>query len=83
MRPRISHVILDPPRKGCDPSVLEQLGRLRIQTIVYVSCDPVTLARDCALLVHYGYDIKRVQPLDLFAQTIHVETVALLELSPH
>lgn len=67
-------VVLDPPRTGAAAEVA-QLARLRPRRIVYVSCDPATLARDVALLHGAGYRIGRVQPIDLFPQTPHVETV--------
>lgn len=74
----IHAAILDPPRAGCAPPVLEALMRLRPQRIAYVSCDPATLARDLAVLRH-GYAIPSVQLLDLFPQTFHLEAVAVLE----
>jgi len=67
-------VVLDPPRTGAADAVA-QLARLRAPRIVYVSCDPATLARDVAVLPAAGYRIGRLQPLDLFPQTPHVETV--------
>lgn len=65
--------LLNPPRKGCDPALLEKITS---EKIVYISCDPATLARDCALLKNYT--VKTIQPIDLFAQTMHVETVVAL-----
>jgi 23S rRNA (uracil1939-C5)-methyltransferase len=67
-------VVLDPPRGGA-AAVAEQLGRLRPARILYVSCDPATLARDVATLTRTGYAVDRVQAIDLFPQTEHVETV--------
>jgi len=67
-------VVLDPPRTGAAEEVV-QLGRLRPRRILYVSCDPATLARDAKVLVGAGYTVDRVQPLDLFPQTPHVEIV--------
>ena len=67
-------VLLDPPRAGAAAEVV-QLARLRPPRILYVSCDPATLARDAKILVAAGYVVDRVQPLDLFPQTPHVETV--------
>lgn len=71
-------VILDPPRAGCDPRVLEALGRLRPRNLVYVSCDPGTLARDLQSLQRYGYTPRLIQPVDLFPHTAHIETVVHL-----
>ncbi len=72
-------VLIDPPRKGCEPATLSNLETLAPARIVYVSCNPATLARDLAELCHQGsYELNRVQPLDFFPQTAHVETVAFL-----
>lgn len=70
--------ILNPPRKGCDPSLLEKLILLKPRRIIYVSCNPATLARDLAILSHGGYTIDIIQPYDMFPQTSHVETVVRL-----
>jgi 23S rRNA (uracil1939-C5)-methyltransferase len=71
-------VVLDPPRKGCEHSVLETVAAMKVPRVVYVSCDPTTLARDLRLLEAMGYRTERVQPVDMFPQTAHVENVATL-----
>jgi 23S rRNA (uracil1939-C5)-methyltransferase len=78
---RINTAVLDPPRAGCGPEVMELLAGLESGRVVYVSCDPATQARDARLLAARGYSIEALQPLDMFPQTSHVETVALLEKS--
>ena len=71
-------VFVDPPRKGCDEVTLESLVRIRPDRIVYVSCNPATLARDLKYLEANGFKTERIQPVDQFPQTYHVETVVLL-----
>ena len=73
-----SVVVLDPPRKGCDKKVVDALLSAAPDKIVYISCNPATLARDVALLMQ-KYDITSVTPYDMFPQTKHVETLAVLE----
>ena len=68
-------VILDPPRKGCTPEVIEFLSKQNIGHIVYVSCDPDTLARDCQMFSELGYTIGEVDPVDMFPRTGHIENV--------
>ncbi len=75
----IDVVVLDPPRKGCDRTVLDTLIDISPGRIVYMSCNPATLARDLKLLCSRGYRLSRVQPADFFPQTAHVECVAFLE----
>ncbi len=72
-------VVLDPPRRGCHPQALAELLRLAPARIVYVACHPATLARDLKTLAAGGYRVARVQPVDLFPQTAHIESVTVLE----
>ncbi|HBN83188.1 MAG TPA: 23S rRNA (uracil(1939)-C(5))-methyltransferase RlmD [Clostridiales bacterium] len=73
-------IIVDPPRKGCHERLLSSLCELRTQKLIYVSCNPSTLARDLKYLNEHGkYEIKKVQPVDMFPWTEHVETVVLLK----
>lgn len=74
----IDVALVNPPRKGCDPEFLNHLMSVMPKRIVYISCDPATLARDLALFSP-NYHINTVQPFDMFPQTVHVETVVLLE----
>lgn len=72
-------VVVDPPRKGCDIELLKAISNMQLKRIVYVSCDPATLARDLSALNELGYITQEIQPVDMFPQTSHVECVALLE----
>ena len=72
-------VLLDPPRAGCEERVLSSIVHVKPKRIVYVSCNPSTLARDLAYLSSHGYNVPIVQPVDMFPQTAHVETVTLLQ----
>lgn len=74
----IDVAIIDPPRKGCETPALDALIASGAERIVYVSCNPSTLARDAKYLCDGGYEVKKIQPVDLFCQTWHVETVCLL-----
>ena len=71
-------IVVDPPRKGCDIKLLEAIGEAKPKRVVYVSCDPSTLARDLKQLNGVGYEVIEVQPVDMFPMTKHVETVTLL-----
>jgi 23S rRNA (uracil1939-C5)-methyltransferase len=79
--PPIDIALLNPPRKGCDPAFLNGIARLFPKKIIYISCDPATLARDLDHLHSCGYKVERIQPFDMFPQTAHVECVALLTAS--
>ena len=71
-------VVIDPPRKGTTPELIEGIAAHRVPRVVYVSCNPDTLARDCALFAKMGYEIGVVTPVDLFPRTGHVESVVCL-----
>ena len=71
-------VVVDPPRKGCDQATLSAIVKMAPCRLVYVSCNPATAARDCAILQQSGYSVDKVQPVDMFPRTGHVETVVLL-----
>lgn len=71
-------IVVDPPRKGCDIKLLEAIGKAKPEKVVYVSCDPSTLARDLKILEEQGYKTEVVQPVDMFPHTSHIENVALL-----
>ena len=71
-------IVVDPPRKGLDPVVIDTILRVRPDRVVYVSCDSATLARDLALFVKGGYELQKVQPVDQFCHTVHVECVCRL-----
>ena len=75
---RADVVVVDPPRKGCGEELLETMTAMAPEKIVYVSCDPATLARDLKYLCARGYELKKVRAFDQFPQTVHVETVCLL-----
>ena len=71
-------ILLDPPRPGCLPAVLAAIAEFKPKTVVYVSCNPATLARDLRILVDSGYALDQVTPLDMFPQTGHIECVSKL-----
>ena len=75
---KVDLVVVDPPRKGCDRSLIETMIRLQPAKLIYVSCNPATLARDLALLRPAGYQVTDVQPVDLFPWTGHIESVILM-----
>jgi len=71
-------VILDPPRAGCEEALLEAAVQTEASRMVYVSCDPATLARDLKYLEEHGYKVVKARPYDLFPHTLHVECACLL-----
>lgn len=75
---RADVIVVDPPRKGCDQTLLETIVAMEPKRVVYVSCDPATLARDLKYLQENGYEVKKVQAVDQFPQGVHVETVVLM-----
>lgn len=75
---KFDHVILDPPRKGCERKALELISKLS-DSLIYVSCNPQTLARDIKILEDKGFTCKKIQPVDMFPHSYHVECVALIE----
>ncbi|HLQ95855.1 MAG TPA: 23S rRNA (uracil(1939)-C(5))-methyltransferase RlmD [Pseudogracilibacillus sp.] len=77
LRPDV--VVVDPPRKGCDETLLQAMMNMEPERIVYVSCNPSTLARDLRILADGGYKTREIQPVDMFPQTMHIESVTLLE----
>ena len=76
---RVDVAVLNPPRKGCEPRVLERIAALAPKSILYVSCSPASLVRDLVVLKTLGYICREIQPVDMFPQTVHVENVARLE----
>jgi 23S rRNA (uracil1939-C5)-methyltransferase len=75
-------VVIDPPRAGLSRKIVRRLIECEAKKIVYVSCNPTTLAPNAAQLVEAGYILRRVKPVDMFPQTPHIECVALLEKNP-
>ena len=75
---RADVIVVDPPRKGCDEALLQTIVKMEPERVVYVSCDPATLARDVKYLEENGYRLVKAQPVDMFPMTEHVETVCLL-----
>lgn len=74
----VAVAVVNPPRDGCQQTVLEALTDLRPRCMIYVSCNPTTLARDLDLLQNFGYEVDQLQPVDMFPQTVHLETVVRL-----
>lgn len=74
-------IVVDPPRKGCDEALLQTILEMKPKRVVYVSCNPGTLARDLRILEDGGYKTREVQPVDMFPHTVHVECVALIKLA--
>jgi len=72
-------LVVDPPRKGCDEALLNTILSMKPKKVVYVSCNPATLARDLKILEAGGYRTKEAQPVDMFPQTMHCEAVARIE----
>ncbi len=77
MRP--DAIVIDPPRKGCEEPVLSAIAESGVNRVVYVSCNPATLARDAKILASYGFSIQHVQPVDMFPHTQHVECVVCIQ----
>lgn len=75
---RIDTIIFDPPRKGLEKSIIDKVAELSLSEVVYISCNPSTLARDIKLFTEKGYSLKKIEAVDMFPQTSHIECVALL-----
>ena len=76
---KVGLIVVDPPRKGCDSKCLETILKIGPEKVIYVSCDPATLARDLKILTRDSYCLKEVQPCDMFPHSSHVETIVLLQ----
>lgn len=79
LKEKFDVVIIDPPRKGCNKDAIEALANLSNKHIIYISCNPATLARDAKELAEKGFVLKSAQPVDMFCHSYHIETVALFE----
>jgi 23S rRNA (uracil1939-C5)-methyltransferase len=79
---RVDAAVVDPPRSGMEKNVPADLAHLGVRRLVYVSCDPATMARDASSLRSVGFELKKVQPVDMFPQTFHIESVSLWERRP-
>ncbi len=75
---KVDVIVVDPPRKGCDVVTLESIAKMEPEKLIYVSCDPATLARDIQILGRLGFEAKIIQPVDMFPHTYHVECVCLI-----
>lgn len=75
---KIDIIIIDPPRKGCDMNLISTIGKISPEKVIYISCDPATLARDLKIFNSIGYQTNFAQPIDMFPRTCHVETVVKL-----
>ena len=71
-------IVVDPPRKGCDEKLLDVIAKMEPERVVYVSCNPATLARDLKYLSERGYQVREIQPVDMFPQTVHVECIIMM-----
>ena len=78
---KIDVIVVDPPRKGCDPAVLDAIVQMKPARLVYVSCNPATLARDMKILTQKGFHVGVIQPVDMFCHSSHVECVVLMSSS--
>ena len=74
-----SVIIVDPPRKGCDKSVIESIRDMSPKRVIMISCDSATMARDCKVFEEFGYKVKNVTPVDMFPRTRHCEAICLIE----
>ncbi|MFA6918009.1 MAG: methyltransferase domain-containing protein, partial [Candidatus Gracilibacteria bacterium] len=79
IKDRPSLIVVDPPRAGLTQDMIAKMNDFDAKTIIYVSCNPSTLARDCNLLGEYGYSVKEIVPVDMFPNSYHIECVCLLE----
>lgn len=76
---KIGTVAIDPPRAGLDKEIIKTLAKTQIANIIYISCNPQTLARDIKRFMEKGYELKKIKAVDMFAQSMHVETIALIQ----
>jgi len=76
---RLDVIVVDPPRKGCEDTLLKTIAAVQPKRIMYVSCNPATLARDLSFLAQHGFQVVEIQPIDMFPHTTHIECVAKIE----